>query len=596
MHVQLFQLLFYPWINIVSSSDKFPFIPKTDTDINIETDLKVPGCGEIRPEASSRIVNGNQTPKWYPWATFISRYVAKPFESDDPVNVDGGEQFIVYPFYCTASIISKRSILTAAHCLCSHKSDVENNSRPPPFPWLKVVCLKKHLNQHRAFYRNPTPKHESVEKLHEKNIMIDSKTCSDNGHTKCNFPNFNEITARIGSKDFHDAKRIEITEAYVFGDNFKSEDPDVGLIITKLKINMQGAYPQEYVLPICLPIIKARLKWKKVTMVGWGTMFDHDMMKLPPSEAGPVHNASNSSCMSNQAGDLDYRFQFCDLDEIVKNNYECNKKFPPNQPDENKQRCPIFWEQAREYTDRFGEATQLEFEEADQIHILTSSPSSNKQLNEIVCYKEDYYLNNGWCTTKIGRYKQEYRKKGWGICSESCKLIRNDNPEDKSQLLASTYHEATFYLVNQGEGYPSRRGEGYLCRKSPNWAHVCLVGIKPITNVWTFNLEDVETIVANKWDDGKPMPSPIVERLPQYTRGENVWKNYQSVCGGNSGAAIWSMEKKVWQKRDTVLVKEGIAIQIAVISGASIPCGHQDFADKISDPRILKWIATHWKK
>ena len=86
------------------------------------------------------------------------------------------------------------------------------------------------------------------------------------------------------------------------------------------------------------------------------------------------------------------------------------------------------------------------------------------------------------------------------------------------------------------------------------------------------------------------MPSPIVERLPQYTRGENVWKNYQSVCGGDSGAAIWSMEKN----KDPN--KEMIAIQIAVISGTTAPCGHQAFAEKISDPRILKWIATHWKK
>ena len=65
MHMQLFWLLFYPWIDIVCSSDEFSFIPKNDSGIVIEIDLKVPGCGEIRPEASSRIVNGNQTPKWY---------------------------------------------------------------------------------------------------------------------------------------------------------------------------------------------------------------------------------------------------------------------------------------------------------------------------------------------------------------------------------------------------------------------------------------------------------------------------------------------------------------------------------------------------
>ena len=154
---------------MVCSSDdfgfkKFPFYQTIDTSI-----LQVPGCGKIKSGASSRIVNGNPTPKWYPWVSFINRYVAKPEDTKNPVTVDGRVQFIVYPFYCTASIISERSILTAAHCLCSHKSDVKDDSRPPPLPWLKVVCLNKNLNQHKVFFSNPTPKLKSVEKLHEEN-------------------------------------------------------------------------------------------------------------------------------------------------------------------------------------------------------------------------------------------------------------------------------------------------------------------------------------------------------------------------------------------------------------------------------------------
>ena len=84
--------------------------------------------------------------------------------------------------------------------------------------------------------------------------------------------------------------------------------------------------------------------------------------------------------------------------------------------------------------------------------------------------------------------------------------------------------------------------------------------------------------------------SPIAEDVDQYARGDNEWKNYQSVCSGDSGGAVWMMEEN--EDRNT----EMIAIQIAVTTRSTAPCGHQDFADKISYPRILEWIAGYWKK
>ena len=46
---------------------------------------------------------------------------------------------------------------------------------------------------------------------------------------------------------------------------------------------------------------------EKVTVAGWGLGYDYNADK------------QLSSCMTNQAGDLDHRFEFCDLEELVGN-------------------------------------------------------------------------------------------------------------------------------------------------------------------------------------------------------------------------------------------------------------------------------------
>ena len=588
--VLISRLLFYPLDDIIGANGKI--ISKR----SIDTDLKVPGCGKISKQASSRIVNGNPSPKWYPWVTFMRRYVAKPLEwknTKKQVTVKGREQFIVVPFSCTASIISKRSILTAAHCLCNQLSDLvslnltNTTFRPAPLPWLRVICLEKNINQHVPIFPDfqTTVNFKTAEELHEKSIMIDNQTSA-------NVPGFNEITVRIGSKDFHEAIKIAVAEAYVFSTKFGYRYPDLGLIITKTEINMQGAYPEQYVSPICLPTINTTLTWKKVTMVGWGIEFNHDMMKLPPSEARPVDQASNSSCMSNQAGVLKYRFQFCDLDQIVKNNYECIKSFPPNQPPGNKKKCETFWEQAEQYANQFGFIQ--EFAKADQIHIFTSQSLSSS--NTIVCYKEEDYMINGWCKTKIGNLEKqgEYKKEGWGICSDSCKFVGHDSPSDnanKSRLRSSQYHGTLSYLLEQGDS--PRNGKGYACKKRLNWARVCVVGFKPKTNVWQFYLKDVKTnkLVTSITDPNrKPFQNKIAEYRQEYQSGDNEWKNYQAGCNGDSGAAMWTMDLN--NDNDN----EMIATQVAVFSSGRNPCGHQEFAEKITDHRILKWIAAHWQK
>ena len=126
--------------------------------------------------------------------------------------------------------------------------------------------------------------------------------------------------------------------------------------------------------------------------------------------------------------------------------------------------------------------------------------------------------------------------------------------------------------------------------KNPSFATVCVVGIKPKTKVWKFHLKDTGTneIVTNI-DDSKKKPifTQIDEVHAQYSTGENEWKNYRSGCRGDSGAAIWKTEK------DSNGIE--VATQLAVFSHGRLPCGSKEFAQKLTDERILNWISEYWE-
>ena len=55
------------------------------------------------------------------------------------------------------------------------------------------------------------------------------------------------------------------------------------------------------------------------------------------------------------------------------------------------------------------------------------------KFKKMVCYKEEYYMSSGWCKT-IG---WDVGKGGWGMCSESCKYLKNKptgRPEDYDKV------------------------------------------------------------------------------------------------------------------------------------------------------------------
>ena len=49
---------------------------------------------------------------------------------------------------------------------------------------------------------------------------------------------------------------------------------------------------------------------KEVTQAGWGVWVTHNH---PDS----IEGATDSSCMTSELGDLEHRFEFCDIKELV---------------------------------------------------------------------------------------------------------------------------------------------------------------------------------------------------------------------------------------------------------------------------------------
>ena len=197
---------------------------------------------------------------------------------------------------------------------------------------------------------------------------------------------------------------------------------DIGIIFTYIplfdKSSLRRLLPDDKppILPICLGSQDLNFDKEKIYGVGWGKTYDQSPKNKDPG------NPYYSSCMTNEVGDEDWRFQACNMKKIIKNRWSCEKKkFPPeyygrsalNPSDYSYYfvRCKKYWIGAKrmfENTDK----SKIKFLDRVQ-KILINEEDTGK---EIVCYNEKEFAKTGWCEV----HGEDIAYGAWGFCSPSC--------------------------------------------------------------------------------------------------------------------------------------------------------------------------------
>ena len=180
-----------------------------------------------------------------------------------------------------------------------------------------------------------------------------------------------------------------------------------------------------------------------------------------------------------------------------------------------KTKCEEYWRQADFWANArgFGPVKKI----IDQLHVKKYAKETT------ICYKVEDILSNGWCKTSG---LNTGGRTGWGVCSESCKFLKNKgykelSSEDfnkvctysmpinffnvvsipislSSQIRTTTYHEADFKIIDRDTDFMKKtvidtddlKCNGIKMDEDMKEFSLCVQGVKPHTDVWTFGLKD----------------------------------------------------------------------------------------------------------
>ena len=298
--------------------------------------------------------------------------------------------------------------MTAGHCVCS-KPDTESNKQHVP-------CLSPSLNQIRPLGAG----------------AIENQIVAYGG---------NDYSKMIRSGYRY---KWNIMEAYYMDDSSLTKWPsyDVGIAIIPNTLPIEERFfnkklhrnrmlvEQAHIIPVCLIDRGFDFTEKTLTGIGWGINYEEKPISDDPNARNPIY----STCMTNEDSPIGSRFQNCDMKEIKKRSWECEKKEQP--PNYNKDKCQKLFEKA---------ATQDTLTKLDSEAPSTSKrrkidysksfnpPGAQGHLPEVLgnanvmyvkdpngkivetCYQETLLKDIGWCFIPSSSQPQK-----WGFCSRSC--------------------------------------------------------------------------------------------------------------------------------------------------------------------------------
>ena len=161
-------------------------------------------------------------------------------------------------------------------------------------------------------------------------------------------------------------------------------------------------------VPACLAAKNYNAKSDTLLGTGWGREY----------KQAPENNPLYSTCMTSEAGPVDWRFQNC---QIRGNTAGCNKFFPPLGYDEAK--CKKYFNDARLKKDK---RTVEEIDNMDILYI-TGPPSNGVRGIESTCVQPRLFKDPGWCFLEV-RNTTKLDDHPWGICSPSCSAQVRNSP------------------------------------------------------------------------------------------------------------------------------------------------------------------------
>ena len=532
-----------------------------------------PECGKLPQKASSRISNAEDSDQLYPWVVEVSR-------SNDYMEIDAND--------CTGSIITKNSVVTAAHCICGLTTkkdlDAEQDIRD------KIACKGGRGN------------------IKDVNNLPNEVT-SDN-----------EIEIGAGSTNYRNLPfHFDILYAYVHDEY---QDPvvtptagnpeiDVALLKTYEKEsngkNFYDSLLGDFKIgPICLAAINSDLSKDEFEVVGWGVRYgelkQEESSSLQPDPSNPPNVpdplANKHSCTTNADGPINYALKHCDVEYLKSHKWDCDmnvkggmnmmnfyfyltrqlklteeatkiytketknvdKKDVYYPPGYNAEECMKLWYKADMAMRRLSQYFALE-----DIWVNTKIIDIGDMKT---CYKDELFETHGWCLTQ-----GDILQKGWGFCDSSCKLMKYR--EDPQQLLENNLPDIYQKMKWQVDSTKSEDACIELDSAKAQW-HLCIKSIKPTITISRFEMKSEEAL----------------EYVGNYQLEENDYAHHvewglQQTCLGDSGGGHWTFNTK--EKRATL-------IAITTMSGLEDQwCSSPSVVTKLIYPSIQNWIKKHAK-